>query len=327
MTRSLDQVEVAATHRVMIFGPPKSGKTLLAGKLAEKYKLLYIGMENGHSTLFQLPKEWHKRIHVILLSDTKTYPIAAETVLKIVKGKEHKICDEHGKVACNLCRKENPEGFTTINLDTLGPEWVVIWDSATQLSNSIIAHMTKKEDDEYKLTFNDYGNQGRLLDVFFSHIQQSKYNCIVITHDVEAETEGKKKKLVPVAGTRNFSRTVGKYFDHVIVAEVMNKRHTFASSSTFKNTVLTGSRTGVELEAGGPEKEVSLFDIFGDPTNDVQRENSTSEVDKPAEPVKEEATPVQETQAPTPAEIKEKTDTGRGISKLAALRAKAKKGK
>ena len=76
----------SSTHRVLIFGGPKAGKTLLAGKLAEHYKLVWIDMEKGYETLFQLPKDWQERIELVSLPDTRSFPIAIETCLKLVKG-------------------------------------------------------------------------------------------------------------------------------------------------------------------------------------------------------------------------------------------------
>lgn len=272
----LNTLHSSQTHRILIFGPPKSGKTKLAGLLAEYYNLLYIGMENGHETLFQLPTEWQERIEIVNLPDTRSFPIAIETCLKIVKPSKDpiSICNKHGKVHCVLCRKAHTEAekreedqgvdlysnyFVDVHLQNLNHNEVVIFDSMTQLTNSAIAHITKGEPDDYKLTYDDWGNLGKLMDIFLSHIQQAGYNVIVISHEIEAETEGKKKKLVPVAGTRNFSRNAAKYFDHVVYAEIKNKRHVFASSSTYHNTILTGSRTDVALE---DKSEGSLLAIF-----------------------------------------------------------------
>ncbi len=253
----LSTKSASTTHRVIIYGAPKTGKTLIAGELAEHYSLLYVGMENGHETLFQLPAEWQERIELINIPDTRSYPIAIETVLKMVKGPVN-ICEEHGKVSCMLCKREKRE-MIAVDLPKMGPEYVVIFDSLTQLSNSAIAFITKKEPDDYKLTYDDWGNLGKLLDIFLSHIQQAGYNVIVISHETEAQTEGKKKTLVPVGGTRNFSRNIAKYFDHVIYAERKNLKHVFASSSCYATTILTGSRTNVEMEA---EEKPSLLPIF-----------------------------------------------------------------
>lgn len=253
----LSTKQASKTHRVMIFGAPKSGKSLIAGKLAEHFKLIWIDMENGHEVLFQLPEEWQERIELITLPDTRSYPIAIETCLKLVKGAVN-ICEEHGKVACMACKKVDAP-TVDIDLNNLDSDTIVVFDSITQLANSAIANITRNQPDEYKLDWDDWGNQGKLLDIFFSHIQQGKYNCICISHEIEAETEGKKTVLVPVAGTRNNSRNVAKYFDDVVYAERKNKGHAFSSSTTASTTVLTGSRSNVALEV---IKADSLLPIF-----------------------------------------------------------------
>ena len=256
----LSSKQSSQTHRIIIYGAPKTGKSLIAGKLAEHYKLIWVDMENGHETLFQLPKAWQDNIELVDLPDTRSYPIAIETVLKMVKGKVS-ICEEHGKVGCMICRKAEA-ATVEVDLPTLDSGSVVVFDSLTQLSNSAISFITKNQPDDYKLNYDDWGNLGKLLDIFLSHVQQAGYNVIVISHETEAETEGKKKTLVPVGGTRNFSRNIAKYFDHVIYAERKNKRHVFASSTTYATTILTGSRTGVSMEDIGKEEEASLLSIF-----------------------------------------------------------------
>jgi len=256
----LSTKKASATHRVIIYGAPKTGKTLIAGELAEYYNLLYVGMENGHETLFQLPEEWQERVELINLPDTRGYPIAIETVLKMVKGKVT-ICEQHGKVSCMICKREEKE-VVEVNLPELDHNSVVIFDSLTQLSNSAIAFITKAQPDDYKLNYDDWGNLGKLLDIFLSHVQQAGYNVIVISHETEAETEGKKKTLVPVGGTRNFSRNIAKYFDHVIYAERKNKKHVFASGSCYATTILTGSRTSASMEDADKDEKPSLLRIF-----------------------------------------------------------------
>ena len=253
----LNTLHTSATHRCIIFGAPKTGKTQLAGALAEYYKMIWFDLENGHETLFKLPPEHQANIELINLPDTRGYPIAIETCLKVIKGPAS-ICEEHGKVGCMLCKKAGAD-FTDVNLPALDHNSVVVFDSLTQLSNSAIAFITKNQPDDYKLNYDDWGNLGKLLDIFLSHIQQARYNVIVISHETEAETEGKKKTLVPVGGTRNFSRNVAKYFDHVIYAERKNKKHVFASGTDYANNIMTGSRTDATLETG---TSPSLLPIF-----------------------------------------------------------------
>ena len=249
--------QASATHRIIVYGAPKTGKTQLAGALSEFYNLIWVDMEKGHETLFKLPAEYQERIELIDLPDTRSYPIAIETVLKMVKGPVD-ICDKHGKVGCMICKREEAP-FVHTDLPSLTQDTIVVFDSLTQLTNSAIANITRNQPDDYKLTYDDWGNLGKLLDIFLSHIQQASYNVIVISHETEAETEGKKKTLVPVGGTRNFSRNVAKYFDHVIYMERKNKKHVAASDTTYATNILTGSRTDARIEdADSP----SLLPIF-----------------------------------------------------------------
>ena len=113
--------------------------------------------------------------------------------------------------------------------------------------------------EDYKLTYDDWGNLGKLMDTFLSHVQQAPFNIICISHETEVEMEDGKNKLVPTAGTRNFSRNTAKYFDEVIYCEVKNKKHIAASSSTYSNNILTGSRTGFSIET---QPNASLNQIF-----------------------------------------------------------------
>lgn len=248
-----------STHQsVLVYGPPKVGKTLLVGKLAEKFKILYIGLENGHSTLTQLPIEWQENIEVILIPDTRSYPIAIETCLKIIKGLPLVIQDDTGKVV-PIGSKKPGTSYTDVCLNNLGPEWIVVFDSLTQLTNSAIAHITKSQPDDYKLNYDDWGNLGKLMDIFLSHVQQAKFHVVCISHETEAELEDGKMKIVPVAGTRNFSRNAAKYFGHVIYAEVKNMKHKFSSGTVSLNNIVAGSRTNATLEK---MDEASLIPIF-----------------------------------------------------------------
>lgn len=253
----LSEVSASVYTNAMVFGGPKTGKTELVGRLAEHFDLVWVDMEHGYETLLKLPKPWLERIELIRLPDTRSYPIAIETVLKMVKGKVT-ICEKHGKCSCMICRKDNAP-IVEVDLKNLGPDKIVVFDSATQLTNSAIANITKNEDDDYKLNYDDWGNLGKLLDIFYSHLQQCEYNSVVISHEQETETEGKKNVLTPVSGTRNYSRNVAKYFSHVVYCERKNKKHTFGSSTSYATNILTGSRTDFSIES---YEEGSLLPIF-----------------------------------------------------------------
>lgn len=255
---NLNLVAQSKTSRVLVFGAPKTGKTQLVGELAKDFKLEWFDFENGYETLFKLPKEVQSNINLHHIPDTRSFPMAIETMLKVVKGGNKTICEEHGKVDCPSCKiKQLP--FSSINFDTIPNDTIIVIDSLTQLTNSATAFITKNEADDYKMQYDDWGNLGKLMDIFLSHIQQGNYNIVCISHETEADMEDDKKKIVPVAGTRNFSRNTAKYFDHVIYAEVKNKKHMFGSGTDYAMNIMTGSRRDIKLENS---PKASLLDVF-----------------------------------------------------------------
>jgi hypothetical protein len=246
-------------QRVCLFGPPKSGKTELAGKLAERYNLLWFDLENGASTLLKLPVEWQERINLIKIRDSKDYPIAIETMLKVVKGKAVMICEDHSKVDCPICKKTG-RTQERVCLDELDASWVVVFDSGTQIAQSALAHITKNQDDTYKCQLDDWGALKLLMEKFLSAIQVAKYNAVFITHEEEVKFEDGRTKIVPVGGSSNSSRNTAKYFDHVVYCNLVNKKHVVGSATDYSTTVLTGSRTDIKLEAS--KEGGSLLDVF-----------------------------------------------------------------
>lgn len=254
----LNTIAKSKTRRIVVYGPPKSGKTLLAGAMAEKMNVLYIGLENGHNTLFQLPEEWQSRIEVIALPDSKGYPIGIETVMKIFSGNPCSVCEEHGKVNCPICTKEGG-AQVKVNLKELDESWVVVLDSATQLTASAIAFICKGQPDTYKMLTDDWGSLGKYLDAVFSQVQAARYNVVVLSHEIDVADEKKPEKLVPLAGSKNFSRNFAKFFDDVVHCKVTNKKHTFGSSTGYSLSALTGSRSDFNLEES---MEPKLLDFF-----------------------------------------------------------------
>lgn len=255
----LTSLSHSATHRVLIFGGPKTGKSELAGRLSEHYNLIWFDCEKGWVTLTKLPPEWQERINVISIPDSRTYPIAAETWLKVIKGLPAKICHEHGKVDCAICKRD-AKPFEEVHLNSIGPDTIVVFDSLTQFSNSCVANITKNQADDYKLQLDDWGNLRVLIDKFLSQVQAAPYNIICITHEEQVPMEDGKMKLVPVSGSSKSSMNTAKYFDHVIYCEVKNKKHIAASATTYGNNIITGSRTGVELEKDAVATLLRIFE-------------------------------------------------------------------
>lgn len=245
---------------ILVYGPPKVGKTKLAGSLAEKKKLIWFDLERGHGTLFQLPQEWQDRIEVIIIPDHRHMPMAIETCLKVIKGAPVEICEEHGKVGCPICAKQPGAVTTRVCLNELGPDDVVVFDSLTQLTNSATANITRNKPDDYKMEWDDWGNLGKVMDTFLGYVQAAPFNVVCISHENMVDLVDGKKKIVPVAGTSNFSRNTAKYFDEVVYGFVENKKHKFASTTTYSNQVQTGGRSAFSLESS---TEPKLLDMFG----------------------------------------------------------------
>jgi DNA polymerase III delta prime subunit len=260
---NLSTLEKPKAVHAMLYGPPKSGKTRLAGQLAsEGFKLFWFDLENGSTTLFgSLDPESKKNVEVYRIPDLKTYPIAIETCLKVIEFRKvpYRICDNHGKMDCPLCTKEH-KPISILDYSTFDDKSILVFDSLTQLSNSAMNHVMKGKGDELTTPeWPEFRAQGTLLDKFLGNIQNSPYHVVVISHEQDVKMNDGKEKLVPVAGTRNFSRNTAKYFDEVIYMDIFNKRHRASSSTTAITDVLTGSRTGAKLE---DEKEPSLSYLF-----------------------------------------------------------------
>lgn len=265
--------------KILVYGAPKSGKTKLVGGLAERFKLVWFDFENGWETLLQLPPELKRNIRVISIPDTRTNPVAMETMLKVIKGAPVDICVEHGKVNCMVCKRDG-KPVERVCLNELGPGDCVVMDSLSQLTNSGIATITRNQPDDYKLQFDDWGNLGRLMDTVLSYVQAAPYNVAAISHETETTrpdgTKDGKFILVPTAGTRNFSRNCAKYFGEVVFCEVKNKRHVFGSSTTYNNGMLTGGRSSVALEGKADAKLLDLWDIPSEPLVPDQSDAATS---------------------------------------------------
>lgn len=254
----LTQAKQSKAKRVLIYGESMTGKTTLAGTIAEKYKVIYFDLEKGYESLLKLPQSAQENIELIPIPDTKIFPIAIETLLKVFTGKEVFICEAHGKVACPICKKESlPE--TRVCLKELDESYVVIIDSLTQLSASTINFLMKDKEDTAKPEWDVYRSQGALLEKILSCMQQSKHHIVCISHVVESQQEDGKVKLFPVCGTSNFSRNCPRFFDDVVYVELKNKRHTATCSTTYANNITAGSRLGHSIG-----EDMNLLSLFTD---------------------------------------------------------------
>lgn len=272
----LTQYKPAAARHIIVYGPPKVGKTKSVLDLIKYgYRLWYCDGEDSIKTAFGVDPATGKRwftdeeldnVELIRLPDTMIYPIMGETILKIIKGGECKVCHDHGKVSCVLCAKNPDAHITTINVDTFGPKDILVMDSVTQLGNSFIFHIKKKDiaanvmADDLKLEWDEWAKQGFLLDRVFSIVQNAKWNCIVTSHEELSKMKDGDASIVPKMGTRNFSSSSAKYFDDVVYIDKVNNKLKMFSNATYRDKVVTGSRAGKLVEKEGSRGLIELFE-------------------------------------------------------------------
>jgi hypothetical protein len=244
-------------RHILVYGPPKSGKTAAVGALAAKFHLYYIDDEDSVKTLGNpdmLPVEYRKNIDLIRIPDKQTYPMAIETVLKIIKGGKSAVCHAHGKVNCPVCTKAGAP-VTIVDIDGMHTARdILVIDSQSRLAESAMNYIMRdsiaKDNWDAKAGWDEYGKQGRILERINSTIQVAPFNVVVISHEMMVEMEDKENKIVPVCGTTNNSKLFGKYFDDIIYCEIVNRKHKFTSTTTGKPNVLAGSRAGYDLKPG-----------------------------------------------------------------------------
>ncbi len=256
---------VQPNHSILIYGPPKSGKTRLiatAAKLPEIHKIYWFDIENGIETLLNmdLTEEEMQKIVVIRIPDTRDNPVAIETVLKTFSAKAPvKICELHGKVDCAECLK-NQAPFLAWCIPQCTHNDLVVIDSGSQLGDSALNSSCMGKPVTYKPLLDDYGSAGKYLADICSVIQQCRNtNFVVATHEIALEDDEGKDKIFPLFGTKNFSMRCAKFFGTVVYVHKKLGKHVAGSSSTYRPDVLTGSRVNAKLEAS---KEPSMYDIL-----------------------------------------------------------------
>lgn len=261
----LTDYQQSAARKILVYGPPKSGKTDFVGQLAATKKLWWLDLEDGVKTLLHSPRMTPAaldNIELLHIPDTQIFPIAARTILKLIKGKAGTICALHGGWDCPIC-KASGAMMQPIDLSIFTNNDVLVIDSVSQLAASAMNDIQKdviaKDKFDQKPDWDDYANQGRIMDRIFSILQQAPFNVVAISHEQLVEMEDKKMKIVPIGGTSRFSQTFAKYFDDVVYCEKVNGKHKFATSSTYSNSIVLGSRTGKELDKMESPSILELF--------------------------------------------------------------------
>lgn len=248
-------------HSILIYGPPKTGKTRFVGtaaELPEIKRIWWFDGENGLDTLLHmgLSPEAMSKVTAFRIPDTRESPRFVETMLKAMTSKVPiKICHAHGKVGCVECKA--PEQSTEFCLSKCTHDELVVIDSGSQLGDSALNLACLGKDVTYKPGYDEYGACGKYLSDILTVVQASVYtNVVIISHEmvVEEEVNGiKKDKILPLIGTRTYCSKVSKYFGTVVYTEIKMGKHTTGSSSTYKANHVTGSRLNISTEKSKEE--------------------------------------------------------------------------
>lgn len=257
--------ELANNHAVLIYGPPKTGKTRLVGtsiKIPEFNRIFWFDGENGSETLLNmgLTKEEMQKVILFRIRDTRDNPIFIETMLKAMSAKNRsQICDKHGRVSCPDCKTKGLSS-TEFCLQDLTHNDLVVVDSGSQLSDSALSATCLGKPDMYKPGWDEYGVQGKWLSDILSVMQQATHtNFLVITHEIALEDDDGKDKFFPLMGTKAYSMKVAKYFGTVVYVQKKMNKHVAGSSSLYQHNLMTGSRVNAKIEN---EKEPDMRTIF-----------------------------------------------------------------
>jgi hypothetical protein len=259
--------KVQKNHSILIYGPPKSGKTRLVGtaaKLPEIENIYWIDMENGSETLLHmgLTDAELAKIKLINLTNTRQDPVAIETMLRLCAAKAPlNICDRHGRVDCPAC-KADKSPFQSFWFGQATHRDLVVIDSGSELGDSAAAATVRGKPTTHKLTFDEWGMVGKWLGDILSVIQAGQNtNFVVITHEISLEGDDGKERFYPLIGSKNFSMKCAKYFGTVIYTHIKLNKHIAGSSSTYKGDTVTGSRVNATIEsAAEPDMRTILIE-------------------------------------------------------------------
>lgn len=258
----------SSPQKTIIYGDAKTGKTQLAATLAAKYNLHWFDFENGYKTLLKLPDDHKRRISLFRVRDSYTNPVAIMTAGKIADHLDSfspqplKICQDHGRVNCTTCKLEGKaDNAKVFDVSQFTSNDIVVYDSLTQLTSSAFSSAMKKGNlnpfDGEKAEWDQWGLQGAMLERILNSVQNAPCHFVVISHESQVEKEDGTQSLYPTGGTREFTKKVGRYFDHVVRMYKSNGEHKSSSSTTKFNAALAGSRLDIDVT----ESLLPLYDM------------------------------------------------------------------
>ena len=285
------ETDVVSGHSILVYGPPKSGKTALAATIAESSRVDRVFMfdnENSWEVLLwmlrenKLSTEAAAKINVIRIIDSKDDPYAIDTMIKCLNSIRSPVYldTSDGRVLPKKPSTELPEHVIEFQMSKLTKRDVIITDSLSQLSASALTAACPRTVSDFKPGWDEYGLQGKWLTDCLAIVQQAKYtNFVCVTHEILLPDQDGVERFFPVCGTKNFCYTVAKYFGTVVSTGTKMKKHVVGSSSVYSDKKLTGSRRGISLEKMAVPSLAALLDFEFEPSKE-----QTKPPAKPARP-------------------------------------------
>ena len=257
---------------LLIYGPPKTGKTRLAGTIAQVPnigRIVWADLEQGVVTLpFALAADGTPlltdeelgRIEVLSIGDTllpskgarekagmtsvMAVPRAAEVMLKMCTS----TIPLHFDNEQNKLVPKATENTISFHLRGMQPNDVLVIDSGSQLANSLFA-LQELANPEYKDPRKYWASFYQDANTLMSAIQASHAIVIMICHSQETEPDAelaKRSETLPTFGSVNYSRNVGKYFSTVVHLYLDKRVFKSLSNPITKANVQGGSRYNVD---------------------------------------------------------------------------------
>ena len=246
-------------QKILVFGAPKTGKSLMVGQLAELgYTLYWLDGENGADVLLQLSEEAKSRIILFSIADLKHDPQFIKVANEFSQGKNFTVCEAHGKLNCVDCKVKKGEIETFDWKEILAdPKAVIVFDSVTQLVTSAQNHISRGEtfdslggvDKDSKREWGHYMAQNLILSGYFTMVQNCRAKVVCISHETELDAEKNvgMKLTIPTGGTSTQSKAVSKYFGHVVHCRLKSNNHGAISGTTSDSTTVAGSRLNINV--------------------------------------------------------------------------------